>query len=280
MVYSLSHELFGRHLFQQENTVAVHELPASRQGPDIDSSAQCERRSIAIPDRGPTGRRVVAFVSSAPGDGARGLLPQRREMTTADRTIVARVSDPAEGDDARLVRACLDGDDAAWAEIIQRYRRLIYSIPLRYGARPEDAADIFQAVCLEMFSELPRLRRVDSLRAWLITVTAHQSFHWKRRQAQRTAREGNVVDEHWEPVAPVVPDVLEAADREQGLRDGIARLPSRCRELIRLLFFEPTPLPYKDVGRRLGLATGSIGFIRGRCLKKLETELTSSGFSA
>ena len=186
----------------------------------------------------------------------------------------------ADWDDARLVRGCLDGDQDAWAEIVHRYRRLIYSIPLRYGARPEDAADVFQSVCLELFAELPRLRRVESLRGWLITVTAHQSFHWKRRHVQRTARRAEEVEAETVGVDPVAADVIERAEREQVLRDAIDGLPPRCVTLIHLLFFEAAPLPYKEVGRRLGLATGSIGFIRGRCLKKLQRRLEATGFRA
>jgi hypothetical protein len=39
--------------------------------------------------------------------------------------------------------------------------------------------------------------------------------------------------------------------------------------LVRLLFYEQPPLPYAEVARKLGLATGSIGFTRGRCLERL-----------
>ena len=63
--------------------------------------------------------------------------------------------------DARLIRACLNGNEHAWSALIAKYKNLIYSIPMKYGASPEDAADIFQAVCLELFSELPRLRKPD-----------------------------------------------------------------------------------------------------------------------
>jgi hypothetical protein len=45
-----------------------------------------------------------------------------------------------------------------------------------------------------------------------------------------------------------------------------------------MLFFEQPPLPYAEVARRLGLATGSIGFIRGRCLERLRKLLMESGF--
>jgi RNA polymerase sigma factor (sigma-70 family) len=182
-------------------------------------------------------------------------------------------------DDGRLVQACRDGDQEAWSVLIHRYRRLIFSIPMRYGAQPADASDIFQAVCLELYAELPKLRRVESLRSWLISVTTHQAFHWKQRVRKRTSRESTATEDEAEVVpAPMVPDVLEITEREQTLRDAIDSLPPRCREMIRLLFFSDPPLPYTEVAKRLGLATGSIGFIRGRCLKKLQRALDDAGF--
>jgi hypothetical protein len=48
--------------------------------------------------------------------------------------------------------------------------------------------------------------------------------------------------------------------------------------MIELLFFEQPPTPYHEVARRLKLATGSIGFIRGRCLQGLKKILAESGF--
>jgi hypothetical protein len=44
------------------------------------------------------------------------------------------------------------------------------------------------------------------------------------------------------------------------------------------LFFEQPPMPYDEVARRLRLAKGSIGFIRGRCLKRLKDILETKGF--
>ena len=62
------------------------------------------------------------------------------------------------------------------------------------------------------------------------------------------------------------------------VREAIDALPPRCREMIELLFFEQPPLPYAEVARRLNLAPGSIGFIRGRCLKRLKQILEERGF--
>lgn len=179
--------------------------------------------------------------------------------------------------DGRLIRACLNGNERAWSALIEKYRNLIYSIPMKYGATPDDAADIFQAVCLELFSELPRLRKTAAFRSWLITVTAHQAFQWKRKVRRRAEDELTEADEQVLGVDPS-PHLIEQVEREQMLRDAIARLPARCQEMIRLLFFQEPQVSYRDVAQRLGLATGSIGFIRGRCLKRLQRTLEALGF--
>jgi RNA polymerase sigma factor (sigma-70 family) len=199
--------------------------------------------------------------------------PETRES----RLAVENASLATAWSDTRLVRACLDGNEQAWAALIERYKRLIYSIPLKYGGSPEDAADIFQAVCVEMFSELGKLRKVESLRSWLISVTVHKAYHWKKRQ--RGDLELDAMEQEQAASAAVAPpQLLEEVEQEQSLRDAVGRLPARCAEMIRLLFYEQPPLPYAEVGRRLGLATGSIGFIRGRCLKRLQKILEEMGF--
>jgi RNA polymerase sigma factor (sigma-70 family) len=180
--------------------------------------------------------------------------------------------------DRRLVAACLRGNEQAWTALVSKYRRLIYSIPLKYGGTKEDAADIFQSVCIDLFNELPRLRNTESIRAWLITVAAHKAFHWKRQEQRRRQSEVDGMDqEALESIAPP-PAVAQRAEREQMVREALARLTARCRELIRMLFYEHPPRPYLDVAKALGLATSSIGFIRGRCLRKLERALEELGF--
>lgn len=179
--------------------------------------------------------------------------------------------------DVRLVRGCLKGDDQAWSALVDKYKNLIYSIPIKYGLAPDAASDIFQSVCLEAMSQLSNLREPRALPKWLMQVTAHKCYHWMRLQAR-----SEPLDENEEPVKPgATPpgaeDLLREAEQDQLLRDAITALPPRCAELVRMLFFEQPPLPYAEIARRLGIATGSIGFIRGRCLKRLRTHLESAG---
>jgi RNA polymerase sigma factor (sigma-70 family) len=177
----------------------------------------------------------------------------------------------------RLVEECLRGNEQAWHVLVDRYKSLVYSIPIRYGAAQHDAADIFQAVCLDLFNELPKLREPEALQGWLIRVTTNKCYHWKRQQ---TTRGEDYDGSELEIMAggEIATDALAVLEREQLIREAMEQLPPRCREMIELLFFEHPPLAYSEVAKRLRLATGSIGFIRGRCLKRLKRILEEKGF--
>jgi RNA polymerase sigma factor (sigma-70 family) len=183
------------------------------------------------------------------------------------------------GEDEWLVQGCLQGNPQAWEALIDKYKRLIYSIPIKYGASPEDAADVFQAVCIEVLNSLPQLKSAHSLRSWLITVTIRQSYRWKKKQANHIELDAMEPDVA-ESIASIShPDTFAQLEQEQIVRDVVSQLSPRHRELVRLLFFEQPALPYAEVAQRLGLATGSIGFIRGRCLDKLRKALAEYGFN-
>jgi len=193
---------------------------------------------------------------------------------------VARMSPSraAKQSNAGIVAQCLDGNQQAWRALIDRYKNLIYSVILKYRVPAEDAADLFQAVCLDLFNELPRIRDADALSAWLIRVASKRCYHWKRRQTVSPDQwDDNTMEE---PDADTRPagEALADLERQQMVREALAELSPRCQEMISLLFFEHPPIPYLDLAERLSLARGSIGFIRGRCLRRLKKILETKGF--
>ena len=192
------------------------------------------------------------------------------------KTIALETPKDAAAEDEKLVQACLNGDENAWNTLIDKYKRLIYSVPVKYGLSPDDAADIFQNVCVDLFQNLSKVRKIESLRSWLITVATHKCFHHKKQQKPNV--ELDAMEQELAEEIAATPMVLQEVQEEQAVRDAILRLTPRCAELVRLLFYEQPPVPYNEVARKLGLATGSIGFIRGRCLSRLEKILAELGF--
>lgn len=179
--------------------------------------------------------------------------------------------------DPRLVRECLRGNEAAWSALIDKYKRLIFSIPIKYGFTVDDSADIFQAVCAELLSELPKLRKPKALPKWIMQITTHRCFRHKQEMQKTETRVPE--DVAFESSLPArAENILREAEAEQILRDALSELPARCRHLIEMLFFEEPPRPYQQLAAELGLSTGSIGFIRQRCLERLRKRLDEAGF--
>ena len=101
-----------------------------------------------------------------------------------------------------------------------------------------------------------------------------RGFGLARRRADRRRERGHDLDrgrQRPEDVDPLevgkLRELLEA-ELMDALREGLAALSARCRELLLLLIQDP-PLAYADVGTRLQLPVGSIGPTRGRCLEAL-----------
>ena len=180
--------------------------------------------------------------------------------------------------DEILIRDCIDGSEAAWCALIDKYRKLIFSIPVKLGFSVDDASDVFQDVCMKLMAELPRIREPKTLAAWLMQVTAHESYRWRRKNATRGALEFDGKLSMFAASDKLPDAVIEELNGEQILREALSEAPERCRELIELLFFSVPPRPYEVVARELGLATGSIGFIRMRCLERLRRHLEHRGF--
>jgi len=179
-------------------------------------------------------------------------------------------------DDRRLVEKCLNEDECAWSELVDKYKKLIYSIPAKYGFSREDSADIFQNVCVTLFTNLAKVKKVESLRSWLVTVATHKCFYLMKHRRQHVELDA-LEREVAEALIPAPPMMLHEIEEEQKVRDAVRRLTPRCAELVKMLFFDQPPLPYTDAAKKLGLATGSIGFIRGRCLDRLQKILLELG---
>jgi RNA polymerase sigma factor (sigma-70 family) len=167
---------------------------------------------------------------------------------------------PLPIDDSALIQRCLRGDADSWAELIHRYEKLVYSVSrVLY---PEEAADIFQQVCIELFERLGDLREEAALPKWLITVTRRKCY-----AALRSKRSTQVLDEQFFAASPEI----DRIEQQHAIHLLVNRLPEKCRDIIQLLYHEE--LSYEDVSSRLGMPTSSIGPTRARCLGKLKKML-------
>jgi RNA polymerase sigma factor (sigma-70 family) len=200
------------------------------------------------------------------------------EQLGADRQGDAMSVDKDSAHDAEPVRdnpvvtlviRARDGDERAWAALVERYAPLIWSLCRLHWLDTTETADVGQNVWLLLVNQLGKIRDPAALPGWLATTT--------RRECQRVLNKAQVphAATH-EPDAENIPDGqaetieqgLLAAERHAALREAFTHLPPRDQQLIALLTEDP-PVPYAGISARLGISVGSIGPNRRRCLDTL-----------
>jgi RNA polymerase sigma factor (sigma-70 family) len=173
-----------------------------------------------------------------------------------------------EPTDRTLCVACKEGDEQAWEALLNRYERLVYSIPLNYGLSAADAADIAQLTFAYLLESIDNLRDDSNLGGWLATVARRQS--WR----VISARKREIASKDLEEVGGAVlwssqADWLRRWEDLEWIQSGLIHLQERCQQLLLLLYLDPQELSYDEIAARLGMKVGSIGPTRARCLERL-----------
>ncbi len=181
--------------------------------------------------------------------------------------------------DHSLVLGCLAGDRRAWEDLVRRYARLLYGIARRYGLSEDEAADVFQTVCLRLIQNLEKLRDDQHLTGWLITSTRNECGHVLRKKwRENTAEDSESLLQSATGAGPSPDEEVLRLEEGHIVRLAVEELDPRCRQLLELLYLEETPASYTEVSQKLSISLGGIGPTRARCLDRLRKKLLQRGF--
>jgi RNA polymerase sigma factor (sigma-70 family) len=170
-----------------------------------------------------------------------------------------------------LVIRARNGDKQAWDALVERYAPLVWSVCRRYRLSRADAEDVNQSVWLTLVDQLAALREPAALPGWLATTTQRECGR-VLRTARRPQTSWYVLDAEdiADEQAATAEEELLQAERHAALREALASLSPSCQQLIGMLIQDP-PVPYTQISTELGIAVGSIGPTRRRCLNKLRS---------
>lgn len=176
---------------------------------------------------------------------------------------------------SQLIEACRQQDSLAWHELVKRYERLVYTVPLRYGLTKTEADDVFQSVWLALLDHLPTLQQPERVSAWLVT-TARRAC-WDRRRGTDYEKEVGVAVDTLSDMPreeETSEEMLTQYEQQSDVRRALTRLEERCRQLLNFLYYTVEKPDYPEIAAQLNIPVGSIGPTRARCLEKLRREMT------
>ena len=204
----------------------------------------------------------------------------------ADRAARTAVSRQAALLDAELVRRFLAGDEAAFVEIVTRYRDKMFHVALGLLRNHADAEEIAQDTFIRAHRSLARFRGDSSLAAWLHCITLNLSrnrywyFYRRRRHATQSLDSAVSADNQTTFADLVACDapgpVREAATREfSALVAGcMTKLNASQREILMLR--NGRQYSYQDIARTLSIEIGTVKSRIGRARKDLRLLLAKT----
>jgi RNA polymerase sigma factor (sigma-70 family) len=169
----------------------------------------------------------------------------------------------------RVVRAASAGDRAAVSELVERFAVRVRLVARQHRLAAHDVEDVVQTTWLRLLEHAHTIREPTAVGAWLETTARRESLRIIRASGRERPTNNELVLDA--PVAPVGEQRLRAAEDRAALAGALKQLPDDRRELLSMLFAEPTP-SYAEISRALDMPVGSIGPTRARCLARLRAD--------
>jgi RNA polymerase sigma factor (sigma-70 family) len=175
-------------------------------------------------------------------------------------------------DTAELVRRAAAGDELAWRQLTDRVGPLLRRVSSTYRLGEAEAADAVATVWLKLVENVGSLRNGSAVPGWLITTLRRECLaRVSARSRERPVADFAGIDE---PADFIDFDRwLLDADRRQMVHRAMMKLSEQQRQLIGMLFADPTP-SYAEISANLAMPIGSIGPTRQRVLRRLRDAMT------
>ena len=172
-------------------------------------------------------------------------------------------------DDKLLDLVRLEDDRTAFAELYERYWKVLINAAGKRIQSLEIAEEIVQDVFLSLFVRRKEIKPQSSVEAYLKTAVKFQVFKLYRSQQTHANHLDSIIAEN--RVAPVTPDaVLEAKQLREQIYKVAEKMPEKCREVFLLSRFEQ--LSHQDIAARLQISVGTVKKHITKAMQIMRTE--------
>ena len=173
-------------------------------------------------------------------------------------------------EDGYLIDKCLNGEPEAFGLLVDTYKSSLYALAYARVRNLHDAEDITQEAFIKAYKNLRTLKRGDSFKAWLYSITSNLCKNFLRSKSRRPDDE--FIDNPGVDVAEptVVDDALDDPMHEM-LHESLAALPAMYREVLTLHYLGG--MKSREIAQFLGTSKNTIDTRLRRAKSYLKEEM-------
>ncbi len=169
--------------------------------------------------------------------------------------------------DADLLKSYGTGDEAAFREIVTRYKNGLYAFLSRFLSRRDLIDDVFQETFIQLFTSRDSFDYTRPLRPWLFTIVANKARDALRKWQRKSAIPiGTIVDSEELSFGDVLNAItsdsrmpsenLEKTENALRVEQIITNMPENLREILILAYYNR--FSYKQMAEILSIPIGTV----------------------
>jgi RNA polymerase sigma-70 factor (ECF subfamily) len=164
-------------------------------------------------------------------------------------------------EDAELIRRALDGNESAFAGLLDKYRRQVYALAIKMLGRAEDAEDAAQDAFIRAFSSLESCDPDRPFSRWIYRITYNLCVDRYRRRRLVMVSIDQPADSEGPPkeyvdTSPSPDEAFEGRDADRRLMELLSALPPRYRAVVVLRHQQE--LSYEEIADVMSLPLGTV----------------------
>ena len=168
-------------------------------------------------------------------------------------------------EDFRLIdRALEDGDEQAFAELMQRYKMAVYHMILKMVRNVDDAEDLTIEAFAKAFKNLHKFKKDYTFSTWLFRIATNNAIDFIRKKKLKTLSLNttfkndsgddvniDVEDDNLNPQQEAI-----KTQKIELVQMFVTKLPSKYQRLVKLRYFDE--LSYDEIAKELDAPLGTI----------------------
>jgi RNA polymerase sigma-70 factor (ECF subfamily) len=189
---------------------------------------------------------------------------------------------PVASDEQRLVRLSRNGDQSAFAALVEAHQAVVFGTVLRLVQDREVAADVSNRAFYRAYEHLASFDDSRPLRPWLVRIAAHEALNALRTRCRDAAQTigGEAAEIEFAQIAggPDPAEVLPRRERSTAIRAAVERLPEGQRVVVVLRYF--ADLSYAEIAELTQQTVNNVGVLLLRARERLRRELETEGVAS
>jgi RNA polymerase sigma-70 factor (ECF subfamily) len=172
---------------------------------------------------------------------------------------------PKALEDFKLIDMAVEGDDKAYAKLLQRYRRPVYQMVLKMVRNVDDAEDLMMESFSKAFRSLHKFKKDYTFSTWLFRIATNNTIdHIRKKRLHTMSIENTYTNDDGQSVSIDVEDsgilnpqdVAIKAQKEEIIQEFVNMLPAKYQKLVRLRYFHE--LSYEEIAQELEAPLGTV----------------------